>query len=387
MTHAFSRGLSLFLVLAMGFMQGCSSPKVTAPQPTPTPHVAPQAPKTEEASKGEHTKVGLLLPLSGPHASLGKALLQSAQLSLLTGEGDTLELLIEDTKGTKEGARLAARKVVAGGARLILGPVFADAVTGAAEAARPANVPLIAFSNNRTVAKPGVYIIGFDPTQQLERVLRFAAKKGLARVATYVPKDANADLAEKVVSSLAREGVITSTGVVTYAPQNPGLVTRKPGAGTQAVLIPEGGTNLVRVVEALLYHDTGFDRYKLLGSGQWDAAITRARHEIRGGWFAAPVPSARTEFETRFTGAFGYAPPRLATLSYDAVSLARTLVSKFASTPFSAQNLERPQGFLGIDGPVRLRASGISERALAVLEVTPTGFDVIDPAPRLFEKE
>lgn len=387
MARNFSRSLCLFLGLVMGLMQGCSTVKSPAPEPVPTPRVIPARPAAPEISKSTLVKVGLLLPLSGEQAALGKAMLQSAQLSLMSSTADALELLVEDTKGTKEGGREAAQKVVAGGARLILGPVFSDAVIGAGEVARAAQVPLVSFSNNQAVAKPGVYIVGFDPGAQLERVLRFAAKKGLTRVATYVPKDANADLADRIVKALVQERVITSTGVVTYEPQNPGLVTRKPGVGTQAVLIPEGGQNLVRIVEALLYHDTSFDQYKLLGSGQWDGPAAKARHEIRGGWFAAPVPSARVDFEARFKNTFGYVPPRLSTLSYDAVSLARALVLRFKAQAFTAQHLETPQGFLGIDGPVRLRANGVSERAMAVLEVGPSGFEVIDPAPRLFEKE
>ena len=44
-----------------------------------------------------------------------------------------------------------------------------------------------------------------------------------------------------------------------------------------------------------------------------------------------------------------------------------------------------PNGFSGVDGIFRFNADGTSERGLAVLEVRPGGFDVVNPAPTTFQ--
>ena len=66
--------------------------------------------------------VGLLLPLTGPHARVGKAMLNAAQLAIFEIAGDQFVLIVRDTGGTPEGARRAARSALQAGASLILGP-------------------------------------------------------------------------------------------------------------------------------------------------------------------------------------------------------------------------------------------------------------------------
>jgi hypothetical protein len=49
------------------------------------------------------------------------------------------------------------------------------------------------------------------------------------------------------------------------------------------------------------------------------------------------------------------------------------------------QSLEKPEGFVGVDGLFRFRADGTTERGLAVHEATGAGSRVIDPAPMSFQ--
>ena len=75
---------------------------------------------------------------------------------------------------------------------------------------------------------------------------------------------------------------------------------------------------------------------------------------------------------------------RTATLAYDAVALIAALVKTQGPPRFSAEVLTNPSGFTGIDGLFRFRPDGTNERGLAVLRVTPSGAQVISPAPRSF---
>ena len=99
--------------------QAPPQPAAAAPAPAPaTP--APTAPKIEGATP----TVGLLLPLSGPNAGLGKALSQAGQLALFETGDDTTALVLRDSEtvgGPVGGAQAAMQE----GATIILGPVFA----------------------------------------------------------------------------------------------------------------------------------------------------------------------------------------------------------------------------------------------------------------------
>ena len=104
-----------------------------------------------------------------------------------------------------------------------------------------------------------------------------------------------------------------------------------------------------------------------------------------GGWYAAPDAAARRDFEQRFESVYGRRPPRLATLAYDAAALAAVLARNGGPAPFDPLALTNPNGFAGVDGIFRLRPEGLVERGLSVMEITPGGNRVIDPAPSSFQ--
>ncbi|MGH6833709.1 MAG: ABC transporter substrate-binding protein, partial [Methyloceanibacter sp.] len=79
-------------------------------------------------------KVALLLPItaSGSTPAVAKALKQAAELALFDFDNPNVTLVPKDTKGTPDGARLAAESALQDGAELIIGPLFAQEVSGAA---------------------------------------------------------------------------------------------------------------------------------------------------------------------------------------------------------------------------------------------------------------
>lgn len=119
-------------------------------------------------------RIGVLLPLSGPRAQTGQALLQAAQLALFDFADPRLVLLPRDTMGTGAGAARAAQEAIAAGAELILGPVFAEEVAAAANVTRAAGRNMIAFSSDRRVAGNGVFLLSFLPEQEVARMLSYA---------------------------------------------------------------------------------------------------------------------------------------------------------------------------------------------------------------------
>jgi len=96
------------------------------------------------------------------------------------------------------------------------------------------------------------------------------------------------------------------------------------------------------------------------------------------------VPSYRDDLEARYKRMFRQAPPRLATLAYDATALATVLARGPQQMPFSPEALTNPNGFFGRDGLFRLTSNGVVERRLAILRVDRSGVVVTDEPPRSF---
>jgi ABC-type branched-subunit amino acid transport system substrate-binding protein len=124
---------------------------------------------------------------------------------------------------------------------------------------------------------------------------------------------------------------------------------------------------------------------QLLGTGLWEDPRIFADRRLEGGLYAAPDSAGFRNFSARYRARYGQDPVRTATLAYDAVALVAALVKTQGPQRFSDQILTNSSGFAGLDGIFRFRPDGTNERGLAVLRVTPTGGQVVSPAPKSFE--
>ena len=387
------------------------------PAPVPVPPVPPvvvEAPvedppaaaPTPPPDAGGPVRVALLLPLSGGERALGQALLDAASIALFEVGDARLTLLPRDTGGTPEGARAAAEAALREGARLVLGPVFAAAAAAAAGPARERGVNVIAFSTDPLVAGDGVYLLGFIPGQQVERVVGFAARRGIRAFAALAPET---PYGEAVVAAF-EDSILRNGGRISrierYPPdaddyfepvrrlaghgwrRDPALPRREGLAAApperRAVMLADGGARLRAIAPLLPFYDIDPAEVRFLGTGLWDEPMLGREPALVGGWFAGPPPEAAAAFAERFEEFHGYAPPRIASVAYDAVALAAALMRGVAEPDFSAPALTQPSGFAGVDGIFRFRRDGVAERGLAVIEIGPRGRRVIDEAPEAF---
>src|SRR4029077_16071249 len=151
-----------------------------------------------------------------------------------------------------------------------------------------------------------------------------------------------------------------------------------------ALLLPEGGPRLRQIARQVKEASPAAKPLQLLGSGLWDVPDLGSEPALVGGWFAASPPELRRSFAQRFQATYDRAPPRLASLGYDAAALAAVLAHG-EGEPFSQQAILRPNGFTGVDGLFRFPPGGLVQRGLAVLEVEPEGDVVVSPAPQSFQ--
>ena len=168
------------------------------------------------------------------------------------------------------------------------------------------------------------------------------------------------------------------------AAAGPGIAPPPSGADFDALLLPQGGERLKATARQLRQAGLDASQVRLLGSGLWDDPATVGEPALVGGWFAASPPDARAQFEAKFRATYGHAPPRLASLSFDAAALAAVLAKNGGADPFTTDAILNPRGFAGVDGLFRFTPDGLVQRGLAVIEVGPQGNTVVSPAPSSF---
>ncbi len=347
----------------------------------PTLPVVPKVPQTRTR------KVALLLPLTGEHAELGKALKNAAELSLFDNADEHLNLIIQDTHGTQEGARQAVQKALEEKVQLILGPVFSYEVQSILPYIRAKKVPVITFSSDQKVVGNGVYMMGFSPRAQVREVVTYAKSQGIDRLVAFVPLNPYGLLIESELRDLAQAKETTLVKVVTYKGKGENLeeeITRLQSQFYNGVLLPVGGEDLKVLLRNLQAFGFNTTRVKLLGTGVWETLETQALPELMGSWYGCVDPSERMPFENQYRKSYSVLPTRIATLAYDSVSLAATLGKLSALNPYTTDLLTQSQGFVGMDGLFRLKGDGTAERSLAVLELTPRGPQVLKPSRSQF---
>ena len=369
-------------------------------------------------------RVAVLLPLSGPSAGIGTAMLNAAELALFHFADRTFELMPQDTRGTPEGAAEAAALAISDGASLILGPLYSREVEAVTPVASAAGVKVIAFTNDRRVARDGVFVMGFRPEEQVDRVVRYAYSRGMRRFALLAPEDSYGraidEALQRTVSALGGAHV---TQIETYSPnasdfapvvrrladydrrranllaQREELAAREDevakaalqrlaslqtlgDVGFDALLIADGGKRLEQIAALLPYYDIDPKKTRIMGTWLWDVPNIGKEPALQGAWYAAPSPVARRTFEQQYAEAYGGPPPRLATLAYDATAIAALFAPTQGSIDVNA--LTSPQGFAGRDGVFRFLSDGVAERGLSVHQIGPSGATVISEAPTSF---
>jgi ABC-type branched-subunit amino acid transport system substrate-binding protein len=385
--------MSSFALLALGACAPNVAPPPKVSQPAPAPVVTPpvvQAPSTPAEPMDTDIKVGLLLPLSGQQGSLGRAMLQAADMGLFDVAGDNFKLIPRDT-ATSGGPAAAAREALADKADIVLGPLFSAELKNATAPVIAARVPMVSFSNDNSQAQSGVYILGVTPESQVARVVGYAASQGVKRFAIMTPNNAYG----RLVLAAYQESVVKSGGTISqvtfYDPKTLDLTqpVREMAdaykrSGFDALMIPEGGQKLRAFAAMLPAFEMPTGLVRLLGTAQWQDPAIATEPALAGGWFAAVAPEKFQSFSQRYTSLYGTAPDPRAAIVYDAVTLAVALAQSKEGGDFTQTRITDPSGFAGVTGVFRLDANGKTERGLAVLEVGGGTFNVKDPAPTTF---
>ena len=351
-------------------------------QPTPQPTETPD--DVLPTDDGRH-RIALLVPLSGANGAVGQSIANATTMALLDTNAENLRITTYDTA---TGADSAAARAIRDGNKLILGPLLGTEVNAVVARARPADVPLIAFSNDTSVAARDVFVMGTMPEQSIVRTVDYAVARGARRFAALIP---NAEYGRRAEAALAdrvsgRGGVVVATE--RYDRGNTSIVSAaerlRARGGFDTVLIADGVRLSAMAAGSL--KTAGADLPRLLGTELWSGDDDRTRASAwTGAWFSAVSDASYRQFGSSYACRFGEQPHRIATLGYDAVLLTLRVARDWrAGRDFPTSALLDEGGFLGLDGPFRFNRGGVAERAMEVRQVGNGAISVVDPAPTRF---
>ncbi len=385
--------------------------------------------------------VGLILPLTGRNAAYGLRMRDAAKLALSAKGSPALD--VHDTNAPG-GAEQAARDALSRGDAILLGPLTATETSAAAPLAVNAGKAELAFTSDSTQARPGVWVMGLTPEQQVRRMVDAARATGRRTFAAFLPDNAfghamgdglaracrDAGLKEPQIvfhtmdAQNIDDGLKTLSAIETRQPAAPAPAPTDVPAGPSAIdptgetaanpagsaetgatppatpaATPAPAPQAIPVppppFDALVLADTGLELGRVITALQSDhvdssqvqimgpalwKAFDGKLGALHGAWYAAPDAHDRMGYVAQYRALYRQAPSPVTDFAYDAAALAGSLIRQGGVT---TQALTRPDGYMGVDGLFRLRPDGHVTRALAIYQIQRGGgARIVVPASR-----
>ncbi|MBO6689030.1 MAG: penicillin-binding protein activator [Alphaproteobacteria bacterium] len=362
----------------------------------------PEGPYTPPHMEGrEIIRAGVLLPFTHPNPRVrqqAEGMLAGIELALFDYGNENIVLLPKDTGGSVSQATTGAEDLANKGVDIVLGPLFGANVQPVREALTPESEtgffglgaeepeegkPVIAFSNDKSVASYGAWLASIAPEEEVAAIVEYAALRGYDQFAFFGPQSSLGTRIEGAMQEavMLNGGFMLASGFYESGNTNPAAeaeyfattIASAVEAGARvAVLVPERGNRLRRIAPLLAYYGVDTRQVKMLGTGGWNDEAVWREPSLRGAWFPTAPASDIADFEQSFTRLYGSEPSSLAAVAYDAAAL---VVALSQDGVLETEELINRDGFLGVNGLFRFRADGSAERSLAIMEIDPTARD------------
>ena len=349
----------------------------------------------QSVNPNKTVQIALLVPNGSGRESdalLARNLENAARLAIADQTNAKIDLRVYDTAGTPQQASNAAIAAVNDGAKIILGPLYAEAANAAAVAIAGTNTNVLAFSNNASIAGGNLFILGPTFENTANRLVNYGRQIGKTNILIAHADELAGQVGRDAIISAANRNGATITGVESYPFSQDGInnaarrisaTVKETGANTLFVTAgPE--SDLPFLMTALPERGLGMD-IQLMGLTRWSSQPqSLALPGLQGGVFTLPDQALERNFAARYQAEYSERPHPIAGLSYDGIAAIGALLAQGRSDALTSPSLTRQSGFVGTQGIFRLLPDGTNERGLAVAKIENNQVAILDPAPKNF---
>ena len=276
--------------------------------------------------------VALLVPSGSGQSGddvLAQSLENAARLAMSELEGVTIDLRVYSTAGNAQQAANQATAAINDGARIILGPVYAEAANAVGVAAASRNINVLSFSNNTTIAGGNVFVLGPTFQNTASRLMNYAGGQGKSSVVVVHSNDVAGQIGRNAIEAAAQGSTSSVVGIVPYELSQQSVINAVPAvtssvrsAGADAIFLTSTTAGALPLFAQLL-PESGIstEEVQYIGLTRWDIPVqTLDLPGVQGGWFALPDPTLSQRFRQRYEAAYGAAPHPIGGLAFDGIA-------------------------------------------------------------------
>ena len=140
---------------------------------------------TPSISEDNKIKIGLLIPLTGDNAEIGKQIIKATRLALSDINSDKLEIFPRDTQSDPNKTLRSANELKQLGINLIIGPVFHKNLIYLDEIK---DLIFLSFTNKTLDLPKNVISTGINSTSQLNTIKKFIKQNEIKKTIFLIPK-------------------------------------------------------------------------------------------------------------------------------------------------------------------------------------------------------
>lgn len=345
---------------------------------------------------GQPVQVALLAPAGSGSADLerlARSLKNAARMAATDAQGANIDLRIYDSGTSTASAVAQANAAADAGAKIIIGPLFAEGANAVGHAMRDRNINVLSFSNNAEIAGGNVFILGTSFADIANRLVGYGVRQGKRNVYVVAEDDIAGQIGGRAIEqAIARNGArlagrtnhpVSISGIDAATPQ---IVAAAQSGGVDAVFMTANNQAVLPyLTQKLTAAGVSSPVTQFMGLTRWDQPTDRlGMAQLQNGWFAIPDQALKAQFDARYRAAYGEQPHELAGLAYDGVAAISSLVRAGKRNALTTSGLTQRSGFAGVNGVFRLRPDGTSQRAMSVATIRGNQLVILDPAPRGF---
>jgi len=307
-------------------------------------------------------KIGLLVPLSGDNANLGKQIIKATRLAIKDIDSDRIEIFPKDTRSNANMTLRSAIELKELGINLVIGPVFYDNLTYLNEVK---DLTFLSFTNKTLDLPKNVISAGINSTSQLNTIKKFIKINEIKKPIFLIP-DLNYDMEikqgikkskiktfkqyyynieptkltkqiEKITNYEIRKQNLIDEITRLENSEDPNKekkiknLEKKYTIGKvkfDSVIIADFDESLKSVVTSLLYADIlPKDKYFITFNQWFDESLLK-EDTSQPIYYPSVNKENLEQFENKFYKKFGQTPNHISLLSYDLVGLIYYLTLK-----------------------------------------------------------
>ena len=340
-------------------------------------------------------KIGVLAPLSGENASLGKQIINSIRMALNDINDDKIEVYPKDTRSDPDITLRSALELEQMGISLVIGPVFHKNLL---YLDKVKNITFLSLTNKTLDLHKNVISSGINSSSQLNTIKKFLeeneikktiflipnsnydleVKKGIKKSKIKLFKQYNYDTdptkltkqIEKITNyEIRKQNLLDEITRVENSDdpnkekilENLGKKYTLGGLKFDSVVIADFDESLKSVITSLLYTDVSPKDNYIITLNQWFDESLLSDKNSQPIYYPSINKQNLDEFNNKFSKKFNYKPNYLSLLSYDLLGLIYFLSLKNETLELS-KSFKTQNTFKGKIGVFKIKDNKINHQ-------------------------